>query len=185
MITVALLVVLGAAAVLGDCPISCPPKCSNTWTSFLDHKVRLLNYKSGISSEGACKAACEADHHCWNLDWDFDKSSCWFGYTENPQPKVADKNVNHHDLARTCVENCDLTNTWTTYPNKQVKNLVQQHPKYNTEEKCKNGCQANSTCWNIDWNFVKLICFFGYTQNPDARLDDPDVNHHDLARACA
>jgi len=189
LITAALLVVLGAATAQGACPgdYSCPPKCTNVWTDYLLQKIRYLSYKSGPNNEGDCKKACEADPSCNNIDWDFDKRSCWFGTTKKPSPRHTDPNVNHHDLDRQCVESCELKVDWKKFSLRKVKGLAQQSPNtYKTVEKCQAGCANTTKCLNIDWDFALKYCFFGYTVYDESKmLENKDVDHYDLKRVCA
>jgi len=184
MITLAVVLLLGATSVLGSCPFYCPPKCTLSWVTYPREQVKFLAHRRNIPHEDACKEACEADQTCFNVDWNFIDNSCWYGTAHNPTPRYPDLGVNHHDLTRDCPENCNLDITWTSFPLTQVKFLVKKS-SITSEEACKAGCEADSKCWSIDWNFNNNACFFGSEKNPTLRFPDSGVNHYDLARACA
>jgi len=183
MITLAVALLLGATSVFGACPIKCPPKCTLTWTSYPNHQVKFLVKQTNIVSEDACKAACEANSTCFNIDWNFIDNVCFFGTVQNPTPRYPDTAVNHHDLTRTCVENCDVQAWWILFKLHQTRFLVKQKGITSVTD-CRTACEASSTCWTIDWNFKENSCWFGPKEWKLTRVASTDVDHYELIRFC-
>jgi len=90
-----------------------PSHCKYVWSSFEKHQVAGLSGQYDIWTEQACKDKCELTQDCWNLDFNFDENSCWFGSEKNPQPLNPHETVNHWNLGRdcgACAPNCQSCN---------------------------------------------------------------------------
>jgi len=183
MLAIAIVLVLGVTSALEDCPVDCPPSCTNTWTPYPNSQVQGLTLYDDYKTEEDCKAGCIATPDCWSVDWNFVDVECWFGNVQNPTPRDPDESANHYDLTRDCVENCDYRYSWTKYPNYQVLFLAKQ-PDITSEDDCMSACIQTKSCHNFDWNFDENSCWFGNATNPTPRLKDPTVNHYDIARQC-
>jgi len=151
----------------------------NNWTKFPKSQVAGLTYQPTFKSEDACLKGCEADSSCWNIDWTVTDSTCFFGTAQNPT-HVGNDIVVHYDLSRPCPSNCNRK--WKKFPKSQVAGLTSQ-PTFKSEDACLKGCEADSSCWNIDWNVRDIACFFGTAQNPTHVANDIVV-HYDLLRYC-
>lgn len=76
--------------------------CRLSWVKYDNTQVKGLSQQTGIDTEEECKAACETNENCWNIDFNFEEKSCWFGDVHEPTARVPDSRVNHWDLLKDC-----------------------------------------------------------------------------------
>lgn len=86
--------------------------CTLKWKNYPNTRVFGLIQQPLITIEGDCKPACVDKDDCWNIDFDLNTNSCWFGTTHEPASRVDASGINHYDL----IEDCTPVTTTTTVP---------------------------------------------------------------------
>jgi len=184
-----LIISLAAAVALISCLVTgetIQRECRATWEKYENTQVKGLTQQGSIKTEAECKATCESKDDCWNIDFNFKDSSCWFGSQHKPEARVLDTAVHHWDLTKDCTDEhvkTDCTLSWEKFEKTQVIGLSQQ-TEIKTEDGCKAICETKDGCWNIDFNFNDNGCWHGTEHKPTNKVVAGTVTHWDLSKVC-
>jgi hypothetical protein len=184
LLAVAVALTLVFYVVLGD---DLSQECKVIWEKYPTTQVKGLTLQDSIKTEQECKTTCEGKDDCWNIDFNFRETSCWFGSQHRPQERVHDDDVHHWDMAKEChdyvVVKTQCVLKWTGYPKTQVR-FLQEIPGISSEAECKVFCETKEGCWNIDFNYKDNTCWYGAEHKPPSKTPDDTVNHWDLEKIC-
>jgi len=76
--------------------------CVLSWEPYYKTQVVGLTQQATIQTEADCNAVCETRDDCWNIDFNYNDNSCWFGSVHKPTGRSPDDQVNHWDLSKDC-----------------------------------------------------------------------------------